>query len=929
MTQLIADRFLPAGPGLLRDLATGDTVPEHPGVPPPSDDPPLSPLLELLDHGEEGAPRWVVVETASADAAVRAARRVAADAQSRGFVPIALALFPHAREALEATLRDRSLLLIAGPRDSDDRARHALLAAAAASPRPHTLLSIRTGDARGGASIVREARPVYGEAPARRPRLVPLDPDAERHRQRALRAREFVLAGRHAAAERLLRDVAAALSRRRHPHQAAAVWIELGQLLLERGRTADADKAFDAAALDAAKAPDERMVLLARTWQAAGRIDAGRLTDAEALCRAALPSVPAGSVLRALLHATLARALLWQGRTSEAAALDLSVPAEQDRRALTTCFVTATAVTVAVAGGQLFVAGRLARDLLTLTEGADPLVRTIAAVAHLRVLARLGDHELVVRAFTAAGMLARQARAPLRAVRARLLYAEYLRTAGRLAEAGREHRRLERLSAAGPALLTRAVRDLGTRLSNPHAVDVIRRPVAGDEPLAVELIATVHDEDDDREAVRRVFDRVGGLLRTSRLDLVSADAGPATVILSAGAGLQTSLGARLLAAGIVLGPETVRGGTELGVPVRRGPTTVAGLVARWPVDRTPSDGAPQLLELAAAVVRPRIETMQGNARALAHTAALLPEFVGASAAMADVRATIARAAAAPFAVLIQGESGVGKELAARAIHQISPRRERRFSDLNCAALPEELLDSELFGHARGAFTGAITDRAGLFEDADGGTVFLDEIADLSARGQAKLLRVVQQQELRRVGETFARKVDVRIVTAANRDMQSEVAAGRFREDLLYRLDVIRLRIPPLRERPDDVPPLAQHFWQVCADRVGTTASLTHGVMASLSRYHWPGNVRELQNVMAALAVAAPSRGHVRPNLLPAAIAGASRVVSTRLAEARAQLERRMIESAVARAGGSRTRAARELGLSRQGLLKMMGRLGVG
>jgi DNA-binding NtrC family response regulator len=258
------------------------------------------------------------------------------------------------------------------------------------------------------------------------------------------------------------------------------------------------------------------------------------------------------------------------------------------------------------------------------------------------------------------------------------------------------------------------------------------------------------------------------------------------VILSAGAGLQTSLGARLLAAGIVLGPETVRGGTELGVPVRRGPTTVAGLVARWPVDRTPSDGAPQLLELAAAVVRPRIETMQGNARALAHTAALLPEFVGASAAMADVRATIARAAAAPFAVLIQGESGVGKELAARAIHQISPRRERRFSDLNCAALPEELLDSELFGHARGAFTGAITDRAGLFEDADGGTVFLDEIADLSARGQAKLLRVVQQQELRRVGETFARKVDVRIVTAANRDMQSEVAAGRFREDLLYR-----------------------------------------------------------------------------------------------------------------------------------------------
>ena len=264
---------------------------------------------------------------------------------------------------------------------------------------------------------------------------------------------------------------------------------------------------------------------------------------------------------------------------------------------------------------------------------------------------------------------------------------------------------------------------------------------------------------------------------------------------------------------------------------------------------------------------------------------------------------------------------------ARALHQLGPRRERRFCDVNCAALPDELLESELFGHARGAFTGAVTDRPGLFEDADGGTVFLDEVADLSARAQAKLLRVIQQQEVRRVGETFSRAIDVRIVAAANRDMRAEAASGRFRQDLLYRLDVIRITIPPLRERPDDVAALAGYFWKVASARVASTAVLTHGVLAALARYHWPGNVRELQNVMAALAVAAPARGAVRPHLLPAAIAGVVGMRSGRLGEARAEFERRFVEAALARAGGSRTRAARELGVTRQGLMKILARVG--
>jgi transcriptional regulator with PAS, ATPase and Fis domain len=306
----------------------------------------------------------------------------------------------------------------------------------------------------------------------------------------------------------------------------------------------------------------------------------------------------------------------------------------------------------------------------------------------------------------------------------------------------------------------------------------------------------------------------------------------------------------------------------------------------------------------------------------------VPELIGSSAAMTELRRAVRRAAAAPFSVLIDGESGSGKELVARAIHQLGPRRDRRFCDVNCAALPDDLLESELFGHVRGAFTGAIADRPGLFEEANGGTLFLDELPDLSCRGQAKVLRAIQQQEVRRVGESFSRPVDVRLVTAANRDMHQEAAAGRFRHDLLYRLDVIRIRIPPLRERAADVPLLAEHFWRAAAARVGTAATLTHGVHAALSRYHWPGNVRELQNAVAALAVAAPARGRVRESLLPAAITGAAAICSPRLDEARTQFERRFVEAALARAAGNRSRAAAELGLSRQGLLKLMARLGI-
>jgi transcriptional regulator with PAS, ATPase and Fis domain len=298
--------------------------------------------------------------------------------------------------------------------------------------------------------------------------------------------------------------------------------------------------------------------------------------------------------------------------------------------------------------------------------------------------------------------------------------------------------------------------------------------------------------------------------------------------------------------------------------------------------------------------------------------------------MVDLRRRIERAAAAPFAALVCGESGTGKELVARALHRGGPRRARRFCALNCAALSDELIESELFGHARGAFTGAVRDRAGLFEDADGGVLFLDEVGDLSARAQAKLLRVLQDGEVRRIGENVTRRVEPRIVAATNRDLYDDAAGGRFRRDLLYRLDVIRLNTPPLRDRIEDVALLAERFWRRLMDRTGGRAVLTAGVFAALARYHWPGNVRELQNVMAALAVAAPARGRVLASHLPALVRTQADLEDTlTLSAARRRLEARLVRAALARAGGRRSQAAAELGVTRQGLAKLLVRHGAG
>jgi transcriptional regulator with GAF, ATPase, and Fis domain len=337
------------------------------------------------------------------------------------------------------------------------------------------------------------------------------------------------------------------------------------------------------------------------------------------------------------------------------------------------------------------------------------------------------------------------------------------------------------------------------------------------------------------------------------------------------------------------------------------------------------------VQAVAAVSGPLVRCRLDALAASSSGDALANDILGTSPAICGVRAAVARVALAPFSVVIEGESGTGKELVARALHRQSARRERAFAALNCAALTDELIDAELFGHTRGAFTHAVTARVGLFEEAHHGTLFLDEVGDLSPRAQAKLLRALQEGEIRRVGENDARAVDVRVIAATNRPLATLVADGRFREDLMFRLAVVRIAVPPLRDRAEDVPQLALAFWRIAARRVGTRAQLGPDALALLAQLPWPGNVRQLQNAMAALSVAAPRLGRVGARLVRLVVDGlgeAGELEVVRLDDARRDAERRVIAAAMTRHVGNRAEAARALGLSRQGLAKALRRLGL-
>jgi two-component system nitrogen regulation response regulator NtrX len=305
--------------------------------------------------------------------------------------------------------------------------------------------------------------------------------------------------------------------------------------------------------------------------------------------------------------------------------------------------------------------------------------------------------------------------------------------------------------------------------------------------------------------------------------------------------------------------------------------------------------------------------------------------IGDSPAMRRLKEELARAAASDSRILVVGENGTGKELVARQVHRLSQRCRGPFVDVNCAAIPEDLIESELFGHVKGAFTGAAEDRPGRFEQADGGTLFLDEVADMSLKTQAKVLRVLQEQRFERVGGTSSIAVDVRVLAATNKDLEEEIQENRFREDLYFRLAVIPLLVPPLRQRSEDIPLLVDHFLAHFAREIGRRPKqMAPTALQRLAAYAWPGNVRELRNLVERMMIMVPGEV-IGADDLPPSIKGAGgeryrplwEQDFPSLREARAQFEKRYIERKLAECEGNVSRTAQELGLERSNLYRKM------
>ncbi|MFZ0132250.1 MAG: sigma 54-interacting transcriptional regulator [Desulfobacterales bacterium] len=355
-----------------------------------------------------------------------------------------------------------------------------------------------------------------------------------------------------------------------------------------------------------------------------------------------------------------------------------------------------------------------------------------------------------------------------------------------------------------------------------------------------------------------------------------------------------------------------------------------------------------LLEILSSTLSVAIENaiLYGEIKQYAHTLELekirllselqdrfsVQGIIGSSKSMRQVFALLDKVIANTTTVYIQGETGTGKELLAKAIHYNSPLKGQPFIAENCGALSENLLESELFGHVRGAFTGAISDRKGLFEMADGGTIFLDEITDMPYSMQTKLLRVLQDGQVRPVGGSRFRQVDFRLVVSSNRDLMQEVKSGRFRDDLYYRIHVFPIVLPPLRERKEDIALLAAHFLARFAARLQQPAAhLTPQALAYLMQYEWPGNIRELENEIERALMLAGGDSEIKVDYLSARITGASETGAAvpsgnlTLQTAIEQMERRMIAHALKAAKQNRSQAARDLGLTRQGLLNKIKR----
>lgn len=382
--------------------------------------------------------------------------------------------------------------------------------------------------------------------------------------------------------------------------------------------------------------------------------------------------------------------------------------------------------------------------------------------------------------------------------------------------------------------------------------------------------------------------------------------------------------------------------------VVRGSGLVGGLeldVSLRGVQASPSLVA-KIVAMAEAVARyemvgPRAQSVLGH-------------LVGQSAAIRNVARMLERVAPSNATVLITGENGTGKEVAARTVHELSKRKDQRFVAANCSAFNDNLLESEFFGHKKGAFTGAFVDKQGLFEAADGGTFFLDEVGDMTPALQVKLLRVLQEGVFFPVGATEPRKVDVRVIAATNQDLRARMAQGLFREDLFYRLNVVAVRMPPLRDRREDIPLLVDHFTKLLAERTHSSKVLSLDLLAELQQRSWPGNVRELENELERLWVLAGDEPLLSPALLSADLgARPSPVVRTHTQEGPdegpamprhalatvdtrdktlpailEELERQVIATCLARENGNKTRAAAVLGISRRNLIRRVQALAI-
>jgi two-component system, NtrC family, response regulator HydG len=804
----------------------------------------------------------------------------------------------------------------------------------------------------------------------------------------------LVLAGRHAAGERLLRDALGGFVRRGLRRPAAVAALRLGRAFLDRGRTDRALDCFEAARDHFQAARHTAGALRASIYGGLARTDSGEFVSAEATLRAALIAAEQLSDGEGERFARLAlvRCLYWQAKYEEAG-LTLEAPepsapsvalrwegaalrdavvrctdsrvtdysnvadvgsdpteAEPDAAVTTRALSTRLALAcrdfaAATASGLSGVERALALD--------RPLDICVARTALAGVHAWAGNYEALEEQVQQGLLAAKAIHSPLRVLRLRLALLEGLVQAGRHAEARNLARRLERAKLERlPALLGErlrgAIADARSPLPSrqPSVSAVSCRPVlvggaraprgrlVGSSPFAVneivEILQLFQDLQDEPRALESCCSNLRKRLRALEVIVSGLVSGSACVLAAfPSCSKPSAVAERSIQTGLFIPHGRFCDGTHAAAPIRYGGETIGALACRWAPDTALDLGYSEAqVTTAAAAAAPLVRSaIDRLAMPQPERAGIEAELIGRSGVMVDVRQMISRAAAVPFPVIVQGESGTGKELIARAIHRSSPRRAVKYRALNCAAINDELIDSELFGHARGAFTGAVSERVGLFEEADGGTLFLDEVAELSPRAQAKLLRAIQEGEIRRVGESFSRSVDVRLVAATNRLLESEVENGTFRRDLLYRLDVVRISVPPLRERVEDIPLLAAHFWKRASDLVGCRATLGPSMVSALCRYDWPGNVRELQNVMSVLAVSAPRRGSVPLDNLPEALARTSSPQRSRtLGEARTRFESAFVSAALARAGGNQARAAADVGLSRQGFAKLMARL---